>query len=128
MVLRLFCFCAMSLVLTVSAQAHNTDCNGKTQPAALMSGCCGEEDYRALKATEVRPDGLGWDVWLDGKWREVRANHKPYVWIVAQPTLAACWGVWYRKGTHVGPNVYYYNHDGNADAYAFYCLEQPATD
>ena len=107
------------------ASAHDTDCNGKAQPAVVMSGCCGKEDYRALKPDEVRADGQGWDVFLDGKWREAR--HSDKMWLIAQPTLSACWGVWYRRGHMEGTQEYYTSHEGDTDDYAFYCLEQPAT-
>lgn len=116
-----------------AAMAHDTDCNGKSQPAVILSGCCGKEDYLALKSDEVRADGQGWDVFIDGAWRQ--AVHSDgdgkMVWLIAQPTLSACWGVWYRRGHREGAMVYYNDHGGHStdvDDYVFYCLEQPATE
>lgn len=112
-----------------AAFAHPLNCNNETQPAVVMSGCCGKEDYRALQFNEVRPDGEGWDVFLDGKWHEARQRYGG-PWLIAQPTVAGCWGIWYRRGRMDadGKNEIWSDHDGNTDDYAFYCLEQPAED
>src|ERR1700729_2096750 len=77
------------------AHAHNLDCNNDSVPTEMKSGCCGKEDYRALKPNQVRAHGDGYDVFLDGKWRPVVHDNQL---IIAQPTGAPCWGVWYRQG------------------------------
>jgi hypothetical protein len=118
------------------AGAHNVDCDNRTAPLEVKSGCCGTEDYLALKPNEVREDGYDqtkdgvvvyhYDVWIDGKWRQAKHSNAGGEWIIAQPTGAACWGVWYRRGNRNGGTEMWTGHDGNTDDYAIYCLEQPA--
>ena len=123
---RLLRSTAIGLLMSpIAAHAHNVDCNNGTQPTQALSGCCGKEDYRALLPNEVRVDGIGFDVFLDGKWH--RAMHAGTDdWLIAQPTAAACWGIWYRRGRKGdGGSEVWLNHDGNTEDYNFYCLEQP---
>jgi hypothetical protein len=123
---RLLRSSAVALALASPAAAHNLDCDNKTQAVQALSGCCGKEDYRALRPNEVRADGAGWDVFIDGQWRQ--AKHAGSAdWIIAQPTLAACWGIWYRRGNNTGSGEFWLDHNGNTEDYDFYCLEQPAT-
>lgn len=117
---------ALLILFPTACFAHNVDCNNKTVPVALMSGCCGKEDYRALQFNEVRADGEGWDVFLDGKWRQARHADSGGQWLIAQPTVAACWGIWYRRGKKTGSGEEWIDHDGDTEDYNFYCLEQPA--
>lgn len=110
------------------APAHGVDCNNDTQPLEIKSGCCGSGDYRALQFNEVRPDGDGFDIFLDGKWRQAIGHmvSGEKGWLIAQPTGAACWGIWYRRGKRDGDNEQWIDHDGNTEDYSFYCLERPA--
>jgi hypothetical protein len=117
-------FLSLALIAVTPAAAHNVDCNNESQPVEFHSGCCGKEDYRALRPNEVRPDGPGYDVFLDGKWREA-IQENTNEWLIAQPTGAACWGIWYRQGKKDGATMSWTSHNGNTDMYHFYCLEQP---
>ena len=116
----------LPLAFSVPALAHNVNCNNETQAVQALSGCCGKEDYRALQPNEVRPDGIGWDVFLDGHWRQARHADSGGQWLIAQPTLAACWGIWYRRGNRDGSSETWTDHNGNTEDYNFYCLEQPS--
>jgi hypothetical protein len=125
---------ALALSLSAPAFAHSVDCNNNTAPLEVKSGCCGSGDYRALQSNEVRVDGDGFDVFLNGKWRKA-IHFETKTWLIAQSTGASCWGIWYHHGLRTGTGELWAGPQepasqkgyGETDDYDFYCLEQPAT-